>query len=252
MTRHDHIDGAAAGIASLPSDDPERLAACEHARLCARCSEALRQAEELLAIVDGAAPPAPSPAALRRLARDTSAAIGMRPRPSWTYTAPGVLLAWLAALMLAKSRASATAAWVESVAVFVIALCAVLAASRARALALVSALGASIVVALITGTAWSGLMLLHGIKCITVELIAATLPYGAVVLSALRRRDAEQASSFAAVAAAGALAGQGALLVTCPERAHTPHLLLAHVTGVALAAALGWIGHRFVARRVEA
>jgi hypothetical protein len=69
MTWRDHFDDVAAGIASLAPRDPERLAAEEHARGCARCAEALRQSDRLMTLIDAAPPLSLSPEALDRLSR---------------------------------------------------------------------------------------------------------------------------------------------------------------------------------------
>jgi hypothetical protein len=239
MTRRDrlHVEGDVAGIASLPADDPERIAASEHARGCARCSEALSEAVRVLALVDALPPPALASERLDRLARATTAAIASHGR-AHIHVAAAVVGSWAIAFLLAKSRVQSAHAWIGTALALAVALGAALGASRARTLALGSTVGASILLSLATGTS-PGFFFVHGLKCIAIELIAAALPYATLVVTTLRRREHASITTFAAVAAAGALAGQAALLFTCPERAHTPHLLATHVTGVALAALAG-------------
>jgi hypothetical protein len=121
--------------------------------------------------------------------------------------------------------------------------------SPLRALPLAVLLAASLLLALLTGSD-GAFVLGHGLHCMALELGVAALPYAAAAALALRRRAAGDPWTFAAVAAAGALVGQARLLVSCPDRAHTPHLIATHVAGVVLAAALGALGQRAVARRV--
>lgn len=62
-----HIDDRAAGLAALPVADPERVAAYAHANSCARCKDALDEAEQVIFLL-AAAPSdgGPSPRALER------------------------------------------------------------------------------------------------------------------------------------------------------------------------------------------
>lgn len=199
MTSRDHFDHAAAGIASLEPRDPERVAAKEHARGCGRCAQALREAEQLMALIDSAPAPALSPEALRRLSERVTRVTFVR---------------------------SSSSAW----------------------LALAAALVASLLLALVTGDG-GGLDLLVGLHCAFVELVAAAVPYGALLYSVMRGRRVGSAPGFAATAAAGALAGQLYLLVRCPDRVHTPHLLVTHTGAVVLAALVGWIGFASIPKR---
>jgi hypothetical protein len=193
MTSRDHFDRAAAGIASLEPRDPERVAAKEHARGCDRCAQALREAEQLMALIDSVPAPALSPEALRRLSERVTR------------------------VTVARSSASA---WLVLAAVLLV----------------------SLLLALTTGDGGGGLDLLVGLHCAFTELVAAAVPYGVLLYSVARGRRAGSAPSFAATAAAGALAGQLYLLVRCPDRLHTPHLLVTHTGAVVIAALLGWIG----------
>lgn len=202
MTSRDHFDHAAAGIASLEPGDPERVAAKEHARGCGRCAQALREAEQLMALIDSVPAPALSPEALRRLSeRVTRVTVARASSSSW--------------------------------------------------LVLAAVLVASLLLALATGDG-GGLDLLVGLHCAFVELVAAAVPYGVLLYSVVRGRRAGSAPSFAATAAAGALAGQLYLLVRCPDRVHTPHLLVTHTGAVVLAALVGWIGFAWFPKRAAA
>lgn len=199
MTSRDHFDHAAAGIASLEARDPDRVAAKEHARGCDRCAQALREAEQLMALIDSVPAPALSPEALRRLSeRVTRATVARSSASSWLV---------LAAVLLA-----------------------------------------SLLLALATGDG-GGLDPVIGLHCAFTELVAAAIPYGVLLYSVVRGRRVAGAPSFAATAAAGALAGQLYLLLRCPVRAHEPHLLVAHTGAVVLAALLGWIGSGWLPKR---
>jgi hypothetical protein len=193
MKSPDHFDHVAAGVASLDRRDPERTAAEAHARGCARCAEALRQAEHLMELIDAAPAPSLSPAALEGLSRRVTGAVAMQ---------------------------STLAGW----------------------LALVAIVATSLLLALAMGSGGGTLLGVHGMQCAGVELVAAVVPYGILFYSVVRRGRPGSAGSFAATAAAGALAGQLYLLVRCPDRMHTPHLLVIHTGTVVLAALLGWAG----------
>lgn len=199
MTSRDHFDHVAAGIASLEPSDPERVAAKEHARACGRCAQALREADQLMTLIDSVPGPAPSPEALRRLSERVTRVTVARGSSSWPVLAAALL--------------------------------------------------ASLVLALATGDG-GGLDLVVGLHCAFVEIVAAAVPYGILLYSTVRGRRACNAASFAATAAAGALAGQLYLLVRCPDRLHTPHLLVTHTGGVVLAALAGWIGFASFPKRM--
>jgi hypothetical protein len=106
-------------------------------------------------------------------------------------------------------------------------------------------LAMSLVLALVMGHGGGTILGLHGVQCVAVELVTAAVPYGILLYySALRGGRPGSAGSLVATAAAGAFAGQLYLLVRCPDRMHTPHLLVLHTGAVVLAALLGWIGFK--------
>jgi hypothetical protein len=90
-----------AGLVMMPPSDPERAAADEHTAGCAACSQALREAEQVLALLDSAPPlPAPSPAALERTAASIRAELaGGRAFPGWLVAALLALVAISALLV---------------------------------------------------------------------------------------------------------------------------------------------------------
>ena len=92
MTSPDHFDHVAAGIASLAPRDPQRLAAEEHARGCARCADALSKSKHLMTLIDAALAPSLAPEALDRLSQRVTRAAGKRRSSAWL-----VLVAVLAA-----------------------------------------------------------------------------------------------------------------------------------------------------------
>jgi hypothetical protein len=100
---------------------------------------------------------------------------------------------------------------------------------------------AAVVVSALFAVAGRGpgpLALDEGLMCLATELAAAAVPLLAAVALARRGRLAG-AGHLAAVAAAGALAGQAALEITCHAGHASAHLLAFHVGGVFAAALLG-------------
>jgi hypothetical protein len=84
-----------------------------------------------------------------------------------------------------------------------------------------------------------------GVHCAIVELLSAAVPLAALALwrraegvSRASARSAPSWPSVAGVAASGALAGDATLHISCSVADSILHLLVFHVGGVALAAAL--------------
>lgn len=188
MNRCEHISRQALALASLGPLSPEMNETREHARSCSVCSQALREGERMLAVLDGAlATPPPSDSVLRRI----------RVR------------------ILDRMAASPAAGPIALAALTVSALFAVLTAAT------------------------PGIFPLTGLRCLGFELLSAVWPIAAVV--AFRGLPSVTRSFHAAaLAAAGALAGQAALHFSCPVSTAGPHLMLFHFGGVALAALAGW------------
>jgi hypothetical protein len=84
------------------------------------------------------------------------------------------------------------------------------------------------------------------VNCALTELLAAALPLGTTAVLLAGRT--ERARALPAVAAAGALAGQAALLLFCPYRTHA-HLLVFHLGAVLLAAGIGLVLGRALPHR---
>ena len=151
MTPSEHIKDNAPGLASLSPEDPERLAAYEHARACLECARSLRQAEQMLTALDAlppaAAPPAP---ALRPITQPILARLAALALP--TRLLSGVMVAlWIVLVAMARHRAGGAVAWIESAGLAVAALAVVAMLRRVGSRAAVFAFGAS---ALLTALAW--------------------------------------------------------------------------------------------------
>jgi hypothetical protein len=247
MTQAEHIEESAAGVVSLPPEDPERVAAYAHARACATCARALRQAEGLLAALD-ALPVAPAPPAprLRAVARPILARLSASIVPT-RLLSPILVSLWIVLVLLAKHRAGGVAAWVASATLGAAALVALLLLRRLGSRAVALAFGAS---ALMAAFAWSDGPLAPrlGVACLLTELGAAIVPLGIVVRAFIKRRSAAPTAGLALAAASGALVGQAALHLTCPQRTAGLHVLVFHCGGVLLAALIAAVVGRFVAR----
>jgi hypothetical protein len=247
-----HVTGRAGGIVSLPDSDPEREAAVQHARECTPCARELEQARRSLALLEEALVlPPPSPAAMKRAAEAVLSemdrgALPAPPRPIFALVA-----SWLLFAAVAKHRVREPVAWLGSVAVVTLAAACVVAAPRWRTRAAALACIASGALAMLAGSG-GDLAALLGVKCVAIELVAAALPYATAVRAAARLGSRQGAGAMAAIAAAGALAGQASLHLTCPERSATPHLLVFHTGGVLFAAVLGALGASRLPRRVRA
>ncbi len=250
------IQARAAYLAALPEADSERKLAVEHARNCPACAEALAEGERVIAMIDKLPPPPPpselalkraSEAILREMGtpRALLARLGTNARTALIVTLP-VVGGWAFAVALAKHRAEDRASWLWSAAV---ALCA-----SVLGIARLDALGAGAAVALsgiFSGLMGSAGMLSPaiGIKCVLIELIAASLPLATTAFLVVRHRAPNSTWRFSAAAALGALAGHAGLHLTCPVRTASPHLFAFHTGGVFLAAMVGLAVSRIPALR---
>ena len=249
----------AAGIASLRADDPERRAAWQHAEGCPACAEALEVGDALLTILDsGRELSGPSADVLAR----TSAAVlrdaGRRSVFDRPWLAPvaiaaAALLAWPMLVVgeaHALGRFSAGGALRPALEGALLALVAagILVVERGRSRRALASLGA-LAVGLAVYDYVSGSSPRLYINCGSLEQLSAVLPLVAAGLLAYRQKrradgpggDGEQVSlplAFATAAMGGAVVGLTALHLLCPF--HTlEHLVVLHVGGVALAAAVG-------------
>jgi hypothetical protein len=232
----------AAGLASLPPEAPERREAQRHAAACPDCARALRQAERLQALLlDGAGASAPTVAPLSR----TRTAIGAELRRAraarpWSAVALAGAAAVAGALAILCSRHVLSAAdpVVPALGLGVLALVAALSGAVRPLAATVLGAAAAVVFAVLTGWDDPGSLLRHpGWICAGEELAAALLPLG--VAAGAVWRGVIPPAALAPAAAAGALAAQAALHLTCPAPRTEAHLLIFHAGGVVLAAAIG-------------
>ena len=226
----------AAGLAALPAGDPDRRDAFAHAASCPGCLRALREAEQVLRLLEQAPPPpAPGRAALRRASQQIVSELAWLARQP-AVRAGAVLLAWVSLVALAGHRAPD--GWPASIALAGAAalIAAFLGALPAAAAAL--ALAAAFIAA--TG-GWPGLAPGTGVECFLIEQVAALVPLLAVLWLA-RKTGGGPARALVPAAAAGALAGDAALHLACPARHASAHLWAFHFSGILVATlvAVGW------------
>ena len=161
-------------------------------------------------------------------------------------------LAWCALAALAKQHVRDMTSWAISLFALTAALVFSTAAVTSRATdrtrlrrdraALAGAMATSALLVLVAAS-HGGLFVRLGIQCVVLELAAAALSCGCASSVAIRRGRSRgiglgtDASPilYAAIAAAGGLAGHAALHVCCHGRAAAPHLLAFHFGGVVLA-----------------
>ena len=235
MSACDELRANAAGIAALPAGDPEREAFLAHARDCAGCMEALREGEKVVAALGSAGLPPPSSRALQR----ASAPILAELSPSrWRLRAAAVLAGFAVPLLFSRNRD--WEGWVAALLALVLAtaLSATAGAFRAGAwVALAASASFAIAAGGIPGFAGTGeeLAARIGLDCFGLEMLGAALAAGAVLW-----REGRSARSLPVVAAAGALAAQAALHLTCKANDQATHLWVFHVGAVAAAALAGW------------
>jgi hypothetical protein len=232
----DELREVAAGIATLPEGDPEREAFLSHARTCLPCMEAFTEGERLAAALERSTLPAPSRAALRRAKAPVLARLHAG---RWPLRAGAAVLAFAIPLLFARHRD-----WEGLVAALLVLLLATALGAGAGMLragawvALAASAGFAVAAGGIPGfsPAERGLAGRLGIDCLAIELFGGALASGLVLW--LGRATS---ASLATTAAAGALAAQAALHITCMAHAQAPHLWVFHVGGVALAALAGFL-----------
>lgn len=224
----------AAGLAALAAGDPEREAAYAHARACPGCAAELRKGERLVSLLDALPPePAPSGAALRRAAAPV---LGDLPQSRPTAVLPlAAAAAAIVATVSARSHSGEARDWIAGAVLAIAAAGLAALASRGVRVA-AAAVGLSVAFALAGGA--GPLSVSDGLLCLGTELAAAAVPLVAA-LALSRRAGAGGAGRYAAAAAAGAVAGQAALQLTCHAPDAAAHLLVFHAGGVLAAAALG-------------
>ncbi|HEY6099549.1 MAG TPA: hypothetical protein VIW03_08970 [Anaeromyxobacter sp.] len=243
----DRVRAEAPGLASLPPEHPERVAAWAHARGCAECARALREAERLQVLLAEARPELLPAGALERASRAIAGELRRegRRRSLWAATASGAAVAAIVAFARHVSGTPADFALGAFLAAVALGLAA--AASRRPTLAAACAAGAALLAAAAAGRA-GPLAADEGVRCLAAELVSAALVVGAGWLALRGGTTSPSRSALAAAAAAGALAGDAALQVTCSAHEAMPHLLAFHVGGVLLAASAAALLPRRAAR----
>ena len=227
-------------LLSLPAEDAERQAALAHAVGCPACELDRRAGLGLLedlALVPRA--PAPPTEALERAALPVRAALAaeswIRLRVKWVEVSAAVGAFGLVIGLAARSNGGS---WGPPLILLGI-------AALVPWLS-VSLGGVGMLALAVVSTAFAGSRALDsqlsshlgGFGCAGMEALAAVLPLAALALVARRRGVVFGSLSYAGAAASGALAGQAALLLTCPSH-DLSHLLVIHSGTVLVAAMVG-------------
>ena len=245
MTNCDQLRLRALALAALPPGDPELDAAEAHVRSCPGCAQALREGTRLLKLIDAELRSSPPPEAALQRARDAVLAEmdredRARPAPHWRAQlifAASVLLAFGTLSAVSRHRAMDPESWIVAGSAAVLA--ALLAGVSNAGLSVALGVNAAALALILVAGAGTGMSALVGIKCVAIELFAATWPFAAAALSRGMAARPSAAGPAAALAAAGALAGQASLHLTCPAAHALPHLLVFHLGGVVLASLAG-------------
>lgn len=148
---------------------------------------------------------------------------------------PAVLCATLAVVLL-RRVVTAPEAGTSLLAAAVALLVARLSTTRHASLGAALATLTSVALALWGDAPAGALVLSSGAKCVGIELVGGALVGAVTARFALAQRSS---AAVAAACAAGALAAQSGVTLTCHGSGGHLHTLLFHAMGVALAAALG-------------
>lgn len=245
----EHVREAAAGLAALPPDDPQRRAADAHAAGCAECARALREAERLQALLGEAAPEVGlvPPEWMARAAESIVADLRREERRRWTAGSAAILASLLVFVGLARQRSRDGADWILAVVLGCGALALAATATRRALVAVGGALAAAFLGAGLLGGP-GALGAAGGIDCVATEVAGAAAAVGATWLVLRAGATRPPLLGVAGLAAAGALAGDAALQLTCRAHASLPHLLLFHAGGVLVAAVAAAVAWRFLPR----
>ncbi len=242
-----HIEDDAMGLCALPPGDPQRAAAFAHARSCEPCRRALEGAAALLGHIDALTDvKPPSAGVLRAIARPVVAELSLRAVPV-ALVAAALGAVWAFLVVSAKSRAAGVEVWLASASLLLVAISCVGLVRRLRGGAAALALGASVAMAALTW-AETGAVSMGGLPCLLTELGGAVLPFLLVASVYWRRRTLDLGTPLVTVAAAGALAAQAAIHLTCPGRGAGLHVLVFHVGGVLAALVVSALAARLLRR----
>lgn len=248
----DEIRADAAGLMALPANAPERERAETHARTCAGCAGALEAGRRLLALIEAAPLPAPSPAALQRASAAILADFDGAPR--FAAIVVGIVLAaW--AIPLALTRAPITAGMDLGVSLMLVAFAAV---SASLVITKAGRGGFIFVLASALLGLWpsEGMMALEipvGAHCALIEgLTAAGAGLAAFLVARAMGRAAFEKPVLLAGLGGGALAGHAALQIACTASHSLSHAAVFHTGPVALAVGLALLLASQSARRATA
>jgi hypothetical protein len=236
MTDCERIRADAPGLAALLSSDPERLAAWSHASGCAGCARALREAAGLQVLLS-AWEPAPLPAgALERASREIHAQLRRDARRRLIGSVAAVCASAVVFVGFSRAPSRSVSDWALAAGLWALAVLVAATASRKPLFATAVAVLAAVAAGLISGER-GPLAVSLGLECLATEIASAAVVVGAVWLALRGGTTSPARSAVAAAAAAGGLAGDAALQVTCAAHTAVPHLLAFHVGGIVLAAA---------------
>jgi hypothetical protein len=256
------IQAQAAGLASLPTEDPERRAAQAHARSCADCSAALAEGAALLSLIDEALPlEAPRTETLARArqeilgdlsaSREADVAGETRRirRPASPLGIAAVTAVLAASWLLAMARHLGQGPLTVGSAAWALAAALASAAALTWGGGLLATLPLMSIGLALVGGGEGALQVVTGLKCAALELALAVSPLILTVVLARRGVLDRPVATVAAAAGAGALVGQAALHAACQAVPGTAHTLVFHFLPVPLAMLLGaWAGRGLVAR----
>lgn len=236
-----HVAQNAGGLVALAPGDAERVAAQAHAASCTTCAEVLRQAVQSLALLDSYAQPfAPDAATLARIRGQLAREIN-HAAPSRAWSLVPVVLALAAGVMPLVSQVSLgitpRLANATSMAFAAAVLLGVSLVGPAALFVLIP--GMSAVLAAASSTT-GPLDAPGGLHCLGFELALAAPVLASAVWLVRRGALTRPRISLAAAGAAGALAGQAALLVKCNSAPSHSHNWVFHVGAVLLAASVGY------------
>ena len=236
-----HIAQNAGGLVALGPQDAERVAAYTHAASCVTCTEVLRQAVQSLALlITYAQPFVPDAAALARIRKELARQMN-HVAPSRAWSIVPVVLALAAGVMPLISQISLgitpRLAFAMAMAFAAAVVLGVSLVGPAALFVLIP--GMSAVLAAASGTT-GPLDAPGGLHCLGFELALATPVLASAVWLVRQGALTRPRLSLAAAGAAGALAGQAALLVKCGSQASHSHNLVFHAGAVLLAAGVGY------------
>jgi predicted anti-sigma-YlaC factor YlaD len=238
MSVCEEIQSRAVYLVALASSEPERLAASAHVQACAACRKALQEGAQLISLLDAIPlPAAPSVEVLARASSTILAELDASAKKSRGSVAP-----WLGASIFISCLGFSLVSPNPGIALWPWALAGVLLLSLLSGLLTRAwwGLGLFIGGSVLLSVSHSGPVPTQGagLFCLWIEQSMALLPIITSLYLVAKGHTPGGGAYFAGAAAAGALAGQAAMLLACPNN-NIAHLLLAHTGGVLFAAALG-------------